>query len=561
MKLTFPFTLYSFLGTVLASPSVKIEAGTLQGAKCGDGKDAVYYKGIPFAEPPIGNLRFEPPKTYTKSYSNGILNATTNAPTCVQFGDDMVPSGKKSEDCLYLNVWTPATATKDSKLPVKVWVYGGSDTSGGIGYPLYDGCNMANDGSILVSINYRLGPLGFMALNTAGIYGNQGIQDVLLGLEWVQKSIASFGGDPKKVLLFGQSAGATDVFTIATLSQAPSLFKSVIAESIALPSLVSNLTLQKTSASVAQVLKCDLNDKSCLQSKSIEDIQSAVTSDPYMYKGLGTLNGTSVPNGKTPKFWPYVDGTIIKENPLNRGAQVPAIIGYNQQEGMMDTLTKYNSAAAVKALNATDYKTFLQGNFGSASRIIEKYYPLSAFIAAAGSTEFGVLEAIATVLTDSEFKFAGYQSARSSARNNVPVWVYEFTHNSTCAWLPTMPSAFLKYFGAAHTAEIPYVFGNLDFDFPANNSTCNGTNAEWDLSKKMTSLWTAMAENAKPAIEGVKWPEFQITRNGSQTPGMIFDNSTSSGYIDFQVCQLWDQIGDTINLSNATSSGTPPQQQ
>lgn len=101
---------------------------------------------------------------------------------------------------LYLNIWTPATATKDSKLPVKVWVYGGSDTSGGIGYPLYDGCNLANDGSILVSINYRLGPLGFMALNTAGIYGNQGIQDVLLGLEWVQKSIASFGGDPVSLL-------------------------------------------------------------------------------------------------------------------------------------------------------------------------------------------------------------------------------------------------------------------------------------------------------------------------------------------------------------------------
>lgn len=98
MKLIFPFTLYSLLGVVLASPSVKIEAGTLQGGKCGDGKDAVYYKGIPFAEPPIGNLRFEPPKTYTKSYSNGILNATTNAPTCIQFGDDMVPSGTKSED-------------------------------------------------------------------------------------------------------------------------------------------------------------------------------------------------------------------------------------------------------------------------------------------------------------------------------------------------------------------------------------------------------------------------------------------------------------------------------
>lgn len=96
---------------------------------------------------------------------------------------------------LYLDIWTPSNATKDAKLPVKVWVYGGSNTDGGISDSLYDGCNTADDGAVLVSINYRLGPLGFMALNSAGIYGNQGIQDLLLGLKWVQKHISEFGGD------------------------------------------------------------------------------------------------------------------------------------------------------------------------------------------------------------------------------------------------------------------------------------------------------------------------------------------------------------------------------
>lgn len=182
---------------------------------------------------------------------------------------------------LYLNIWTPSNAIKTSKLPVRVWVYGGSDTSGGIDYSLYDGCNVAEEGSILVSINYRLGPLGFMALNSAGIYGNQGIQDVLLGLDWVQKEISAFGGDPvcgkdqgsgpganhlfiiqDKVVLTGQSAGATDIHTIATLPQAPSLFNSAIVESIALPSLVSNSTLQKTGASYAQTLRCSVRDVS-----------------------------------------------------------------------------------------------------------------------------------------------------------------------------------------------------------------------------------------------------------------------------------------------------------
>lgn len=97
---------------------------------------------------------------------------------------------------LFLDVWTPSDATKDSKLPVRVWVYGGSNLNGGISNTLYDGCSSADQGAVLVSINYRLGPLGFMALNSAGIYGNQGIQDLLLGLEWIQENIAAFGGDP-----------------------------------------------------------------------------------------------------------------------------------------------------------------------------------------------------------------------------------------------------------------------------------------------------------------------------------------------------------------------------
>jgi para-nitrobenzyl esterase len=103
----------------------------------------------------------------------------------------------KSQICsLYLDIWAPSTATKDSKLPVKVWVYGGSETEGSISDPLYDGCNTAEAGSILVSVNYRVGPLGFMALESAALYGNQGIKDLIMGLEWVQQNIAAFGGDP-----------------------------------------------------------------------------------------------------------------------------------------------------------------------------------------------------------------------------------------------------------------------------------------------------------------------------------------------------------------------------
>lgn len=163
---------------------------------------------------------------------------------------------------LYLNVYAPSSATQDSKLPVKVFVFGGSDTSSGISFGLYEGCNIVDDGTIFVALNYRLGPLGFMALDTAGIHGNQGIQDLLMGLQWVQDNIEAFGGDKDKVLLFGQSTGAEDVFAITSLPQAPSLMNSAIMESGAGRNLGNNAVQQKLGASYAQTLNCSTTDVS-----------------------------------------------------------------------------------------------------------------------------------------------------------------------------------------------------------------------------------------------------------------------------------------------------------
>ncbi|KAL4893722.1 Carboxylesterase [Aspergillus ambiguus] len=528
----------AFAVTAAASPSVSLEAGTLQGGNCANGRNVVYYKGIPYAEPPLGDLRFEPPKAYSEKYPNGILDASTPAPACIQFGETFVAQGRKDEDCLYLDVWAPSNAAKDSMLPVKVWVYGGSNTDGGITDSLYDGCNLAEDGTILVSINYRLGPLGFMALNSAGIYGNQGIQDLLLGLEWIQESISAFGGDPKKILLFGQSAGATDVHAIATLPQAPSLINSVIAESIAMPSLQSNSSLQKTGVSYAQSLQCGVHDKTCFQSKSIDEIVRAYHADTFLNTGIGSAGPLGISSPHTHKFWPYVDGTVIPENPLTRGTQVPMIVGYNQREGMMDALTRFNTPKDFKSATPAEYTKFLRQNFGPAATIIERYYPLSLF----KSTEQPVIAAISTVITDAEYRCPGYQSAVQAASKGMPAWTYEFTHNSSCAWLNTMSQTYIKQYGAAHTAEIPYIFGNLHFDFPGKNSTCTGTPAEWYLSKQMRSLWTAMAENANPSTENVHWPHFQITPKGVGTPAIVFGNSSVPGTIDFSVCRLWDRV-------------------
>ncbi len=249
-----------------AGPTVQVLNGTLHGAKC-PSTSANYFLSIPYAKPPV---RFTAPEPLDTPLSNNF-DATQPAPSCIQLGTQLVESGSQSEDwsvnfppsqrdrqhtdperSLFLDVWVPSNATASSGLPVKVWVYGGSDETGGISDPLYNGCFSATD-AVIVAINYRLGPLGWLSLQRLGLSGNFGLQDQLLGLQWVQDNIAAFGGDPvgsaaelaschhrrdcaltaqqKKVLLFGQSAGAFDVFALASLPQAPSLMKAAAMQS------------------------------------------------------------------------------------------------------------------------------------------------------------------------------------------------------------------------------------------------------------------------------------------------------------------------------------------
>jgi carboxylesterase type B len=197
-RLVFGLFLTTIHSTTIAeaSPTVKIAPGIVNGISCSS-TAANAYLSIPFALPPLGPLRFAPPVAYTGSYPSTGLNATTRPKSCVQFGNEFLEQPPWSEDCLYLSVWTPSNATSTSKLPVKFWIYGGADNAGGSANPLYDGCNLAGMGDqVVVSANYRLGALGFMAAEEAGINGNMGVQDTLLALRWVQDNIGAFGGDP-----------------------------------------------------------------------------------------------------------------------------------------------------------------------------------------------------------------------------------------------------------------------------------------------------------------------------------------------------------------------------
>ncbi|KAJ5980436.1 hypothetical protein N7481_007734 [Penicillium waksmanii] len=548
MKLLLSALLPILAAAATSKPTVTIDAGTLTGGQCQDAS-AVYYKSIPYAEPPLGELRFESPVA-KKQFSGGKLDATSTPPACIQWTSEFNETTAESEDCLFLDVWTPSDATKDSKLPVRVWIYGGSNTNGGISNTLYDGCNSADQGAVLVSINYRLGPLGFMALEKAGIYGNQGIQDLVLGLEWVQDNIAEFGGDPNKVNLFGQSAGAEDAFIISSLPKAPQLINSFISESGGGKNLVTKATLQTTGANYASILGCG-SSKSCLQAKSASELLKAYAKDGesgYMSYGIGVDGAIGVTSAHTHTFYPYVDGKVIPQEPISRGSRVPAIFGFNLNEGVIyaGSTCETNETACTEA----GYGDFLKANYGPMASTVEKYYPLSKFVSLGDKA---VLGAISKVITDSDYMCPGFRGAIATARNNVPTWAYEFIHNTTCAWMETVAQDDVSELGATHTAEISYVFGNMAFDLSGRDS-CNSTAAEYHLSNQMVSLWQAMAENAAPSTDAIKWPRFQPSKNGT-TPGLFFANSIGPGTIDFSACQLWDKVNTVLSATtNSTSS-------
>lgn len=197
---------------------------------------------------------------------------------------------------------------------------------GGISDPNYNGCNVPDTGAIMVSINYRLGPLGWLALsNNSEIAGNMGLQDQLLGLQWVQDNIGAFGGNPKKVVLHGQSAGAVDAFTIATLPQARKLISAVISESGGGRDTTLNDTAYFLGSNYIETLNCTITDTGCIRSKSVGELQAAFETVPLLNDSPLPALGVSDPNSFL--FGPFLDGKIVPSQAADVGVQVPAIFG------------------------------------------------------------------------------------------------------------------------------------------------------------------------------------------------------------------------------------------
>ncbi|KAF2233465.1 carboxylesterase type b [Viridothelium virens] len=524
----------AIVATAASATIVKTSNGTVQGGRCSS-SESDYFLSIPFADPPVGELRYQAPQAFSGSY-NGILNGTKQAPSCYQFGTSDILSGPQSEDCLYLNIYTPANITSTTALPVKVWLYGGAFEIGGSSDPLYNGCFSSTD-AIVVTLNYRLGPLGYLALENTTLSGNYGVLDQLQAIRWVHDNIAAFGGNPKQILLFGQSAGAMASFALATLPGITSLVNAVVMESGGGIDFPTISTAQAFHEEFVNALNCSVTDVACLRSRTPAQLNSTFNQLPASGNGfvfsLHDWSGAAFPWG------PVVGSPLFPVQPSQVGVRIPAIFGSNSLEGSIFVLETFG-AAGISNLTNKDYLDFLNVNFGSFALTISQQYPLSSF-------NNSVLQAMSIVVRDYTFRCPACRGASLAAAKGLPVWTYIFNQTPSCPWAEGQPSDSLRLLGASHTAEIPFVFGEVS-GLPQPNGHCSFTEGERNISAYMQNAWTNLTRNATPG----DWPDF----SPNSTLGVTFqDGSIILGPVDYTMCTFWDKI-DMAMLKVAGASNT-----
>ena len=391
------------------------------------------YKGIPFAAPPVGVLRWRPPQP--ASNWPGVLHADHFGPTCMQHLEAWMGPLHDSEDCLYVNVWTPAEAPH-ANLPVMVWIYGGGFTSGSTAIPLYSGEELAKHGVVVVSIAYRVGPMGFLALPALSaespdhVSGNYGILDQIAGLRWVRQNISAFGGNPHHVTIFGESAGGISVSILAASPLAHGLFEGAISES------GGSFGPTRTPPAPGENVQTLANAE-----------QEGVAFEKRLgVKSLAQLRKlpASVVQNATPgpgEFWPVEDGHVIAGDPysLYKNKQyndTPILIGTNSDEGAL-----FGTPPSVDA-----YVRGVRARFGPFADRILAMYPATADAWRQSSMN---------LMRDCAFAWPTWTWARLQAKTGGDrVYVYYFDHiPPRAASLP-----WKKAIGAVHSEEMVYVF-------------------------------------------------------------------------------------------------------
>jgi len=461
----------------IAQPNkpVKIKHGLVQGTL---ENGLMVYKGIPFAAPPVGDLRWRAPQPL-KNWE-GVLQANKFAPAPMQGGNP--PSGK-SEDCLYLNVWTPAKSAKE-KLPVLVWIYGGGFSFGSTSEPVYTGEALANKGVVFVSIAYRVGQLGFLAhpdLSSESpnhISGNYGLLDMIAGLEWIKKNIAAFGGDPNKVTIFGESAGGIAVSMLCASPLAKGLFTGAISQS------GGSFGPTRPTTYPGENMKS-------LKQAEIDGVGFAKKAHASSITELRKMNADSLPSGfGLPGGWPIVDGYVIPDDQYKlyesgKYNDIPILVGYNSDEG----------ASFSREKKPEEFIKGVKARYGKFADDLIKAYPVDSN---------SVPKTARDLARDAAFGWQTWIWARlQSQTGKSKVFYYYFDQH------PDYPKDSPKYgFGSPHGQDVAYVFKHLDVSKPETTKT------DLEISEAMATYWTNFAKFGDPNGKGVPtWPAFSDAKS------------------------------------------------
>jgi len=447
---------------------VLTESGSVEGVEA-DG--IVVFKGIPFAAPPVGKLRWRAPQPVAPW--RGVRSADNFSPVCMQQGSypPDAPHEHSNEDCLYLNIWTPSGA-RSKKLPVMFWIHGGALQNGSASTPLYAGDRLARYDVIVVTANYRLGVFGFLAHpdltreSDNGTSGNYGLQDQLAALQWVKRNIAAFGGDPDQVTVFGQSSGSISISALIASPLAKGLFRGAIGQSGGLfepMQLLPELALPGAEQAGARFMSdAGATDLARLR---------AMPADQLLKMSFKTDI--------------IVDGHVLTRPPYDifiEGKQndVSVLVGTNRDEG--ETFIRD------RAITVTNYRSELERGFPSF------LVNLMGVQQAANDAEAHM--GVSAFNRDMRFRWDMWTWARLSTRNGGRVFAYEFTR------VPPVGTPF-SGFGAMHGAEMPYVFNNLDPAAPT------WTDDDHRLAFAIATYWTNFAKTGDPNdVNMPAWPAF-----------------------------------------------------
>ncbi|XP_026219153.1 cAMP-regulated D2 protein [Anabas testudineus] len=520
-------------------PVVFTKDGQIKGATLD--KAHVFY-GVPYADPPVGSYRWKPPRPV--SPWPGVYDASFPRAACMQACRGPIAEEcprNVSEDCLYLNIFVPVdvdfSSPLRSPLPVMVWIHGGDFIAGSASKPLYDGRFISNfTHTVVVSIEYRLGAFGFLVSGKdphTSAAGNYGILDQQAALLWVQRNIAMFGGDPSKVTIFGESAGAQSVSLHLMIQSSKPLFKQAVLQSLpfSIP-LKTRHDALKLGKDFAKQTNCSASDIVCLLSLTPQAVLAAqMKTSSRIVNPFRFLEAFET-------WGPYIDGELIKEQALTAFQKgrwqkdKPVLLGTTSEEGVIFVYAIFNKP--VSAVESTVYITAIFKQH--ALQVLHKYLPLYR--------DADRRDMLAQIITDYVFLCPARLSARSNTATGSKMWMYVFDHvvSDYRVW----SGLTFCYHHACHGAELPFLFDS--------GSVANFTlsHPEKLLSNRMLCYWGTFAHSSDPSSRAQQttfcreqrlplWPRY------SDTSGWLVMNITVGSHAEVgtrnHICDFWDHLG------------------